>query len=223
MVSAADFISSAVAWNRVKSPSAGSFTFDILKTLLLDPVINKGKPSWPSLNKTPIKLKLLATVDLTRFAKLSITSVMPITILGPSGTSRQGTEIPHGKTLSLVHRGLALSLGRPNWWDFKCIAACFIVLELVQPIKPKLHLDFSIMMEQEVRTSHGSGGSSGSCTCPVWLCTHDFHSFPICKKVIRAFYWAPGQLKWVFWELFYHHNLAMPCFQKNEMCSVNLL
>lgn len=85
------------AWNRVKSHSAESFTFDILKTQLLKPVINKGKPSWSSLSKTPIKLNLLAILDLTRFAKLSITSVMPITYPGPSGTSRQGTEIPMEK------------------------------------------------------------------------------------------------------------------------------
>lgn len=171
MVPPADFISSDVAWNRVKSPSAKSFTFDILKTPLLQPVMNKGKPSWSIFKKTPIRLNLLAIPDLIRFAKLSIAAIMSITSLG--------------------HRGLALSFGRPYWWDFKCIAVCFIDLEQVQTTKPKFQPDFFIIIEQVLWTCYRRGGSSGSCTCPIWLCVHDLYSVPICKKVIRAFYWAP--------------------------------
>lgn len=92
MVPPADLTSSAVAWNRAESLSAGSFTADILKTQWLKPGINR-EPSSTSLNGTPLGLNLLLKLDLTRFAKL------PITFLGPSGTSREGTELPHGKTV----------------------------------------------------------------------------------------------------------------------------
>lgn len=186
MVPPADVNRSAIAWKRRKSPSAESFIFRILSTWLLKLVMNKRKPRWQ------IKYDIHETEPFgnTRFHKvfeLAITSIMPKTFLGPSGTNRQRTEIPLFKNFlsdAKKQKAGTLLLGRPYWQDFKHVVH-FINLKQLQTTKPKLWPDFFIMIEQVVWTCHGRGMSSGFYICPVWFYT-DMYSFPL-KKCYMSF------------------------------------
>lgn len=109
MVTPADVSRSAIAWKRRKSLSAESFTFGILNTQYLKLVMNKGRPSWQ------IKHDIHETESFanTRFHKIfkpAVTSIMPKMFLGPSGTNRQRTEIPHWITFCQMPRYKRLAL-----------------------------------------------------------------------------------------------------------------